>query len=103
MVVAKARTDRIVEVESSIGRNHKNFRCTEWVSGWELQFAMINPSFIRTISQSEDQKVPGENIIVFWHCVKVTEFSPTRNYLKLFLKPLSSTAALGHFSLQLLK
>ena len=44
-----------------------------WVLCWEIDLAVVVTTFIRTISETEDDVVPFEQVIRLWNSYKVLE------------------------------
>ena len=86
MVVTKISANAFIWGEATIRRPQLDAWWLKRVVSWEGKSAVIDPIFVGAISQTENYKVPLENIVLLGDCDEVCEIGSLQKILELSLK-----------------
>ena len=78
MKVAETHTDRLVEVESAIRREHVNLGCAKRVGAREDELTVVEPALVGAVREAEDQEMPRKDVVLLGDSVEILKLGSFR-------------------------
>ena len=76
MEVREREADWLVAVKASTWCEHLDHRRFVWVFYREVDLAVVEPTFIWTVSESKNDEMPLKHVIAFGKCDEISQVLP---------------------------